>query len=121
MYHDELIESESHLALLGAKLCIAGYPYRTPNQIRRELIRIRVRFNKKVEKGKFKTQWDLDSYAEYYHWVDESDDSDDFMPSSKALKSEGASKGKGKKVESSSKKKSVSSSKGKGTAASTDA
>ena len=42
------------------------------------------------------------------------------MPSSKALKSEGASKGKGKKVESSSKRKSISSLKGKGTA-STDA
>ena len=71
VYHDELIESESHLALLGAKLCSAGYPYRTPNQIRRELIRIRARFEKKVEKGKFfKTQWDVDSYAESYRWVD---------------------------------------------------
>ena len=55
VYHDELIKSESHLALLGAKLCSVGYPYRTPNQIRRELIKIRVRSNKKVEKGKFKT------------------------------------------------------------------
>ena len=86
VYHDELIESESHLALLGAKLCSAGYPYRTPNQIHLELIRIRVRFDKKVEKGKFMTQWDLDSYPESYRWVDESDDSDDFMPSSKPLK-----------------------------------
>ena len=116
MYHDELIESESHLALLGAKLCSVGYPYRTPNQIRRELLTIRVRFDANVDKGKFKTQVDLDSYAESYRWVDESNDSDDFMSSSKALKSEGASKGKGKKVESSSKKKSVSLSKDKGAA-----
>ena len=35
---EEIVQSESHLALLGAKLCLAGFPYRTPLQISAKLL-----------------------------------------------------------------------------------
>ena len=37
---EEILHTESHLALLGAQLCRDGFPYRTPLQISAEIHRI---------------------------------------------------------------------------------
>ena len=125
----EILESESHLAMLGAKLCRDGFPYRTPLQISAEMLRIQEKFHRKVTMNLVhQTDADRHSYGRSRLWIISSDDDDDFMPSSKERrleavrkgkenKVESSSKGKGKKAEASSKgkaKKAESSSKGKG-------
>ena len=110
---EEILHTESHLALLGAKLCRDGFPYRTPLQIRAEMLRLADKFDRKVTNSPFyRTEGDRDSYGRSCLWVVDSDDDDDFMPSSKerrvealSKKAEASSKGKGKKAESSSKGK----------------
>jgi hypothetical protein len=71
------------------------------------------KFDRKVTNSPFyRTEADRDSYGRSCLWVVDSDDDDDFMPSSKerrvealSKKAEASSKGKGKKAESSSKGK----------------
>ena len=115
---EEIVQSESHLALLGSKLCRAGFPYRTPLQIRAELLRIQAKFERNVTNSPVhRTDDDRGSYILSCHWlVDSDDDDDDFMPSSKERRVESVRKGKEKKAEASSKgisKKAEASSMGK--------
>ena len=116
----EILESESHLAMLGAKLCRDGFPYRTPHQISAEMIRIQDKFHRKVTMNPLhRTDADRNSYSRSCLWIISSDDDDDCMPSSKETRVEAVRKGKEKKAEASSKgkgkeKKVEASSKGKG-------
>ena len=106
---DELISYPPHLLELAAALYRQGWPSRTWEEVREELLRLHARWKKKVPT--FKTEKAM-RWAESnpYSWVEESEDEDDiFMPPS--------SKGKGA---ASSKSKGAASSKGKD-AASTDA
>ena len=115
---EEILHTESHLASLGAKPCRDGFPYRTPLQIRAEMLRLADKFDRKVTNSPFyRTEADRDSYGRSCLWVVDSDDDDNFIPSSKERRVEAPSKGKEKKAEASSKgngKKAEASSKGKG-------
>ena len=116
---EEIVQSESHLALLGSKLCRAGFSYRTPLQIRAELLRIQAKFERNVTNSPVhRTDDDRGSYILSCHWlVDSDDDDDDFMSSSKEWRVEAVRKGKEKKAEVSRKgisKKAEASSMGKG-------
>ena len=106
---DELISYPPHLLELAAALSRQGWPSRTWEEVREELLRLHARWKKKVPT--FKTEkamrW-VESNP--YSWVEESEDEDDiFMPLSSKGKGAAPSKGKG-----------AASSKGKG-AASMDA
>ena len=82
---EEILRTESHLALLGAQLCRDGFPYRTPLQISAELLRIQDKFERNVTNNPVhRTDDDRGSYTLSCLWlVDSDDDDDDFMPSSK--------------------------------------
>ena len=114
---DELISYPPHLLELAAALSRQGWPSRTWEEVREELLRLHARWKKKVPT--FKTEKAM-RWAESnpYDWVEESEDEDDiFMPPSSKGKGAASSKSKGA---ASSKGKGAASSKGKG-AASTDA
>ena len=122
---DELISYPPHLLELAAALYRQGWPSRTWEEVREELLRLHARWKKKVPT--FKTEKAM-RWAESnpYSWVEESEDEDDiFMPPSSkgkgatSSKSKGAASSKGRGA-ASSKSKGAASSKGKG-AASTDA
>ena len=110
---EENLHIESHLALLGGKLCRAGFPYGTPLQISAKMLRIQDKYDRNVTNNLLhRTDADRYSYGRSCLWIISSDDDDDFMPSSKerrveapSKKAEASSKGKGKKAESSSKGK----------------
>ena len=104
---EEILHTESHLTSLGAKLCRDGFPYRTPLQIRAEMLTLAEKFDRKVTNSPFyRTEADRVSYGRSCLWVVDSDDDDDFMPSKgKGKEAEASSKGKGKKAKSSSKGK----------------
>ena len=115
---EEIVGSERHLALLGARLCRDGFPYRTTEQIRAEILRLADKFDRHVTNEPIHRTQDIrERYGRSFLWVYSSDDDDDFMPSSKERGVEALRKGKEKKAETSSKgagKKPESSSKGKG-------
>ena len=115
---EEIVGSERHLALLGARLCRDGFPYRTPEQIRAEVLRLADKFDRHVTNAPIHRTQDIrERYGRSFLWVYSSDDDDDFMPSSKEKRAEAVRKGKEKKAETSRKsagKKPESSSKGKG-------
>ena len=81
------------------------------------MLRLADKFDRKVTNSPFyRTEADRDSYGRSCLWVVDSDDDDNFMPSSKERRVEALNKGK-KKAEASSKgngKKAEASSKGKG-------
>ena len=117
---EEILQSESHLAMLWAKLCRDGFPYRTPLQISVEMLRLQDKYDRNVTNSRLhQTDVDRYSYGRSCLWIISSDDDDDFMPSSKERRVEAVRKGKEKKAEASSKgkgkeKKVEASSKGKG-------
>ena len=118
---EEILRTESHLALLGARLCRKGFPYRTPLQISAEINRIEDKFARNVMNNPLhRSDADRMSYGRSCLWLVDSDDDDDaFMPSSKERRVEALRKGKEKNTEASSKgkgkeKKADASSKGKG-------
>ena len=111
---DELISSDTLLNELAHALSRCGWPSRTFEEVRKELLRLHGRWKKQQHKG--------ESYLKFaaentFLWSAESEDGDDiFMPSTKA-KSTASSKGKSS---ASSKGKSSSSSKGKSSASTED-
>jgi hypothetical protein len=111
---DELLSSDTLLNELAHALSRCGWPARTFEEIRKELLRLHGRWKKQQHKG----EAFLKAAAEHtYLWTQDSEDEDDnFMPSTKA-KTPASSKGKSA---SSSKGKSASSSKGKSAASTED-
>jgi hypothetical protein len=111
---DELISTDTLLNELGHALTRCGWPRRTFEEIRQELLRLRGRWNKQ--------QYKSESYLRYaaknpFLWSADSDDEDDiFMPSSND-KTTASSKGKST---ASLKGKSTASSKGKSVASMED-
>src|SRR3989337_2002758 len=119
---DELLSSDTLLNELAHALSRCGWPSRTFEEIRKELLRLHGRWKKQQHKG--------ESYLKFaaentFLWTADSEDEDDiFMPSTKA-KSTASSKGKSSasskgKSSASSKGKSSSSSKGKSSASTED-
>ena len=82
---------DTHLTEVGRGVCRKGWPWRTPDELRQELIRMHARWKKQ----KFRNEDQRASAARYpFTWIEESEDEDDlFMPSSKP-KSVASSKGK---------------------------
>jgi hypothetical protein len=111
---DELISSDTLLNELAHALSRSGWPSRTFEEIRKELLRLHGRWKKQQHKSEaFLKAAKEDTYL----WTQESEDEDDiFMPSTKA-KSTASSKSKSS---ASSKAKSSSSSKGKSSASTED-
>ena len=118
---EELISSDSLLTEVGAALRRHSWPNRYPQEIRKELLRLLDRYDKKVVSGKFRNEADRMWFAKNPRtWIDESEDEDDiFMPSG-ALSSKGKSdaSAKGKSVAPSSRSKTASSSRSKSVASS---
>ena len=105
---DELISSDTLLNELGHAVTRSGWPPRTFEEIRKELIRL----NGRWEKVGRHLKWGVN---DTFMWTDDSEDEDDiFMPSTKT-KTTASSKGK---TTASSKGKSSASSKGKSSASS---
>jgi hypothetical protein len=111
---DKLISSDTILNELAHALRRSGWPERTYEEIRKELLRLHGRWEKQQHKG----EAFLKAAREHtYLWTQDSEDEDDiFMPSTKA-KSTASSKGKST---ASSKGKSAASSKGKSAASTED-
>ena len=118
---EELISSDSLLAEDGASFRRRGWPSRSPQEIRQELLRIRARYDKRVVLGKFMNEGERLYFSKHPSlWLNESEDEDDiFMPSG-ALSSTGKSdaSAKGKSVAPSSRSKTASSSRSKSAASS---
>ena len=108
---EEIVHTESHLALLGAKLCRDEFPYRTPAQIRAELLRLSDKYDRKVLNG---TEAERSFYGGCRLWIMSSDDADDFMPSSKERRVEAERKKAAAEAATSSKCKGAASSNDKG-------
>jgi hypothetical protein len=115
---DELISSDTLMNELSHALSRCGWPSRTFEEIRKELLRLHGRWKKIEHKSVFAAK-------HTFLWTDDSEDEDDiFMPSTKATttasskgKSSASSKGKSS---ASSKGKSSGSSKGKSSASTED-
>jgi hypothetical protein len=112
---DELIGSDTIQNELAHALRRSGWPERTYEEVRKELLRLHGRWKKVVQT---KSENFIRTAAEHtYLWTADSEDEDDiFMPSTKA-KSTASSKGKST---ASSKGKSTASSKGKSAASTED-
>jgi hypothetical protein len=110
---DELLGSDTILNELAHALRRSGWPERTYEEVRKELLRLHGRWKKVVQT---KSETFLRIAAEHtFLWTDDGEDEDDiFMPSTKA-KSTAPSKGKST---ASSQGKSAASTKGKSTASS---
>ena len=104
---DELISSDTLLNELGHALTRSGWPPRTFEEIRKELLRLHGRWKKRGRHLKWGAE-------HTFLWTDDSEDEDDvFMPSTKT-KTTSSSKDKAKTTSSSKgKDKTTSSSKGK--------
>ena len=88
---EELLSSDTLLTELGAALRRHGWPSRTPEEIRQELLRLHGRWKK--EKHRSESSW-TNAADNPFLWMDESDDDDDiFMPSSTGKRA-ASSKGK---------------------------
>jgi hypothetical protein len=111
---DELLSSDTLLNELAHALSRSGWPARTYEEIRKELLRLQGRWKKQQHKG----EAFLNAVAEHtYLWTQDSEDEDEiFMPSTKG-KSTASSKAKSA---ASSKAKSAASSKGKSVASTED-
>ena len=109
---DELLSSDTLLNELAHALSRSGWPVRTFEEIRKELLRLHGRWKKQQHKS----EAFLKAATEHtYLWTQDSEDEDDiFMPSTKA-KTSSSSKAKST---ASSKAKSAASSKGKSAASS---
>ena len=109
---DELISSGTLLNEVAHALARKGWPARTYEEIRKELLRLNERWKKKgqhIRGG--------GGVKHPFLWIDDSEDEDDiFMPSTKD-KSTSSSKGK---ISASTKDKSFASSKGKSSASTED-
>ena len=117
---EELVSSNALLTKLSAAFRqISGCPNRYPEEYRKELLRLRARYDKRVVNGNFSNKPSRRSFArDPSTWcVESEDDADDFMPPSSKGKGDASSKGKGA---ASPKGKGAASSQGKG-AASADA
>jgi HD-like signal output (HDOD) protein len=88
---EELLSSDTLLAEVGKAVCQKGWPWRFPDELRQELLRMHARWKKQ----KFMSEDTRELVANTPSaWIDESEDEDDlFMPSSKA-RSVASSKGK---------------------------
>src|SRR3989337_2585129 len=79
---DELISSDTILNELAHALSWCGWPARTFEEIRKELLRLHVRWKKQQHKGATFLRM---AREHTFLWTDEREDKDDiFMPSSKA-------------------------------------
>ena len=89
---EELLSSDTLLTEVGWGVCRKGWPWRTPDELRQELIRMHARWKKQ----KFWNEAQRESAAKSpFTWIEESEDEDDlFMPSIKAKRAS-SSKGKG--------------------------
>ena len=77
---EELLSSDTLLTEVGREVCRKGWPWRTPDELRQELIRMHARWKKQ----KFRNE-DEQAFAARcpFTWIEESEDEDDlFMPSS---------------------------------------
>ena len=95
---EELISSHALLTELSAAFRrINGCPNRYPEECRKELLRLRARYEKRVVNGNFSNEASRRSFARFpSSWCIESeDDEDDFMPPSSKGKGAASSKGKG--------------------------
>ena len=111
---DELISSDMLLNELAHALSRSGWPSRTFEEVRKELLRLHGRWKKQQHQSVAFLKVAVENT---YLWTQDSKDKDDiFMPSTKA-KSTASSKGKSS---ASSKGKSSSSSKGKSSASTED-
>jgi len=112
---DELLGSDTILNELAHALRRSGWPERTYEEVRKELLRLHERWKKVVQT---KSETFLRIAAEHtYLWTADSEDEDDiFMPSTKG-KSTASSKAKSS---TSSKAKTAASSKGKSAASTED-
>ena len=107
---DELISSDTLVNELGHALARSGWPRRTVEEIRKELLRLNERWKKQLHKS---PEFLKRAVEDTYLWTAESEDEDDiFMPSTRG-KSTASSKGKST---ASSNGKSTASSKGKSSA-----
>ena len=103
---EELLSSDTLLTEVGKALCKKGWPWRAPDELRQELIRMHARWMKRKPKSEASRRL---AAKNPYCWIDESEDEDDlFMPSSKPKRT------------ASSKGKNVASSKGKNAASTED-
>ena len=94
---DELISYPPHLLELAAALYRQGWPSRTCEEVRGELLRLHAWWKKKVPT--FKTEKAM-RWAESHpwEWVEESEDEDDiFMPSEASTKEQLFSKSQNKR------------------------
>src|SRR3989337_1738687 len=119
---DELLSSDTLLNELAHALSRCGWPARTFEEIRKELLRLQGRWKKQQHKGEVF----LNVAAQHtYLWTQDSEDEDEiFMPSTKG-KSTASSKAKSStsskaKTAASSKAKIAASSKGKSAASTED-
>ena len=126
---DELTGSDTIMNELAHELRRSGWPERTYEEVRKELLRLHARWKNVVEPKSETFRWTSEKPP--FLWTEESEDEDDiFMPplSGSALskgKSSASSKGKSTtsskgKSSSSSKGKSSASSKGKSSASTED-
>ena len=88
---EKLLSSDTLLAEVGKAVCQKGWPWRFPDELRQELLRMHARWKKQ----KFLSEDIRELVANApSSWIDESEDEDDlFMPSSKP-RSVASSKGK---------------------------
>ena len=112
---EELVSSDTLLNEVRHALKRHGWPSRTPEEIRQELLRLQGRW----KPCKYKTEASRRVATNNpYLWVDDSEDDDDnFMPSVVSSKGKSAASSKGKSA-ASSEGKSDASSKGKSAASS---
>ena len=89
---EDLVSSDTLLTELGKALRRHGWPSRTPEEIREELLQLHSRWMK--VKCESEASWRI-AASNPYLWMDESEDEDDiFMPSSKGNRAASSSKGK---------------------------
>ena len=88
---EELLSSDTLLTEVGKAVCQKGWPWRFPDELRQELLRMHARWKKQ----KFMSEDTRMLVGKApSSWIDESEDEDDlFMPSSKP-RSVASSKGK---------------------------
>ena len=76
---EELLSSDTLFTELGAALHRHGWPSKTPEEIRQELLRLHGRWKKQKYRSESSWRYATDNL---FLWTDESDDDEDiFMPS----------------------------------------
>ena len=104
---EELLSSDTLLNEVRHTLRRHGWPSRTPEEIRQELLSLHGRWKRQSFKSEASRRF---ATNHPYLWVDESEDDDDnFMPSAASSKGKSAASSKGKSAASSNGKSAASS------------